>query len=205
MMRLTEIQTPSTKQLFEDFKDNDTGFLTEDLVSIALAIDGPWADLITEGKGKDRHNVRPSNAKGPPQPRNDPPRAQDNNARPTAPGGKGLQIKTCPLFVKTHFEKTRSYPILAKKFEDFKNAKMENPMAPVGSSDKTFTTYGNFKGLKHVHLTPDISLVYQLEGSNPITMKLYGLFSHDELGTGQPPSIRRQQSMGVKIANQEFS
>lgn len=199
-MKLTEIQIPSEAKLFESFKDNDTGYLTEDLVQIALAMHGPWTELISEGKGKPRHNA-PSPGNN--SPRNDSNQSQRNNQRPETPSE--IIIKTCPLFVKTHFEKTRSYPMVGKKFEDFKAYKMENPMAPFGNSDKNFTSYGNFKGLKHVHLTPDISLVYELSGNKPMIMKLYGIFSHDELGTGQPPSIRKQQSMGTRLSNQEFT
>lgn len=48
-MKLTEVQQPSDKALFEQIdSDNDTGFLTEDLVKIARAKTGEWKEHLTE-------------------------------------------------------------------------------------------------------------------------------------------------------------
>jgi hypothetical protein len=42
-MNLKEVKQPSDQKLFEEIdRDNDTGFLTEDLVKIARAKDGKW-------------------------------------------------------------------------------------------------------------------------------------------------------------------
>jgi hypothetical protein len=60
------------------------------------------------------------------------------------------------------------------------------------------------QGLKHAHLTHDIMIVYTLGGRNPIEFKLYGVFSHDELGIGQPANDKRQKSAAKRMANQAF-
>jgi hypothetical protein len=47
-MKLTEVQQPSDQKLFEEIDpQNDTGFLTEDLVKITRAKDGAWSAPMT--------------------------------------------------------------------------------------------------------------------------------------------------------------
>lgn len=87
---------------------------------------------------------------------------------------------------------------------DFYKAKTENKLAPFGGSDKLFKGYGHFAGLRHAHLTQDLSIVYSLNGSNPTVIDLYGIFSHGELGTGQPANMNRQKSIAKKFGNMTF-
>ena len=79
--------------------------------------------------------------------------------------------------------------------------KRANPNQAFGSSDKPFISSGFFSaavpGIRHAHLTFDLSIVYKVEG-NIIT--LYGFFTHDELGTGQPPNLRRQKGVSQQLA-----
>lgn len=43
-MKITEVTQPSENALFEALDaENDTGFLTEDLVKIVQAANGPWS------------------------------------------------------------------------------------------------------------------------------------------------------------------
>ena len=45
-MQIKEILTESNKALYERLdKDNDTGFLTEDLVEVYRANQGPWTKM----------------------------------------------------------------------------------------------------------------------------------------------------------------
>lgn len=55
-MNLNEIKQPSDKKLFEDLDaQNDTGFLTEDLVKITRAKqDAKWSEPMT-GEQLDEH------------------------------------------------------------------------------------------------------------------------------------------------------
>lgn len=109
-----------------------------------------------------------------------------------------LMFKTCKIFQKT-FEKSSQQ--VKTKFKDFINQKSDDPMKPFGSSDYGFRNDGHFRGLKHAKLTFDVSIVYRIESN---ICYLYGVFSHDELGTGQPANISKQKSMGTKLAGQEF-
>ena len=110
-----------------------------------------------------------------------------------------------PSFRKTAAEKFKAYPGLDKKASDFRATKAADRNALYGSSDKPFKTNGAFSGLRHAHLTFDLSLVYSISGANPAIIRLYGIYSHDELGTGQPPNINRQKSMGAHLKGQTFS
>ena len=54
------------------------------------------------------------------------------------------------------------------------------------------------------HLTQDISVFYTIEGRNPTVIKLFGVFSHADSGTGTPSNIKRQQAVGKQMKNQVF-
>lgn len=75
-----------------------------------------------------------------------------------------------------------------------------------GSTDKKFKSSGNFgkeiRGVAHAHLTDDISIAYLVDGDN---LNLYGVYSHDAMGTGQPANINRQQQIADQWAKMSFS
>lgn len=75
-----------------------------------------------------------------------------------------------------------------------------------GSTDKKFKSSGNFgkeiRGVAHAHLTDDISIAYLVDGDK---LNLYGVYSHDAIGTGQPPNINRQQQIADQWARMSFS
>jgi mRNA-degrading endonuclease YafQ of YafQ-DinJ toxin-antitoxin module len=117
-------------------------------------------------------------------------------------------FKRCQLYLETFAGKAVQYPVIGQKINDFVTFKSQNPLAQYGASDKPFQGKGNFgtviQGLKHAHLTHDIMIVYTLGGRNPIEFRLYGVFSHDELGIGQPANAKRQKSQVKRMANQAF-
>jgi hypothetical protein len=57
-------------------------------------------------------------------------------------------------------------------------------------------------GLMHYHVTHDLRLVYLVRGN---TIYLYGFYTHDELGTGQPRNVNRQKSMVTQFKNTTFT
>ncbi len=107
-------------------------------------------------------------------------------------------FKKSKLFNKT-FEKQDK--LTKSKFADFAKFKGENPLQQFGKSDYAFRNNGHFAGLWHAKLTFDKSIVYKHEAG---TIYLYGIFSHDDLGTGQPANISKQRSMGEKLRGQVF-
>ena len=88
----------------------------------------------------------------------------------------------------------------------FMDVKRTNPNTPYGSSDKPFAANGNYgsavPGLRHAHITHDLSIVYRVDGRN---IYLYGFYTHDELGTGNPANMRKQASMADRFKNATFT
>lgn len=120
-----------------------------------------------------------------------------------------VAFRTGKLYQETLAEKARAYPGLVQKLQDFRKFKSENPLQQFGATDKPFKGAGNFAtvipGLRHAHLTHDIMIVYTISGKNPTMINLYGIFSHDELGIGQPQNIKRQKSQVKRMQSQQFS
>ena len=119
-----------------------------------------------------------------------------------------LVVKKSRLFDQTLAEKLNDR--LASRLSDFINSKTNNPLQQFGSSDKPFTSRGIFANtipnetLLHAHLTHDVSIIYSLSGKDPKILKLYGLFTHDEMGTGQPANIKKQKQTASRISNTGF-
>lgn len=125
-----------------------------------------------------------------------------------------MVVKTCPLFDETLLRAVQlrgdTFRDSFKRFLEFKQqaAKSGNPLQPYGARDKPFIPNGQLRNavpnetLVHAHLSHDLNLVYSMTGRNPIIYKLYGFFTHDDLGTGQPANIKRQRQQGSVFANQ---
>jgi hypothetical protein len=113
-----------------------------------------------------------------------------------------------PMFVDTYKQKTVSNPGLANKFEEFKHSKNHNPLQSFGAKDYPMLAAGpigqSVPGMRHAHLTQDISIFYTIEGRSPTIIKLYGLFSHADSGTGNSANKKRQQNFGKQLKNQVF-
>lgn len=117
-----------------------------------------------------------------------------------------VAVEQCPLFVSSYVDKIRTNKVLFNKLIEFVQKKAADPLAPIGN-DKPLTSKGVFAnaipGIRHAHLNLDISLWYVYVGGTNPTLRLYGLFTHAETGTGQPAKIQKQQSMATKMANQQ--
>ena len=119
-----------------------------------------------------------------------------------------VEFQWCKLFKDTFTDKARANIDLINTFNDFRKVKEQNPNQQFGSSDTSFNS--NFplglsvSKLRHAHLTRDLSVCYTVTGKDPTVIKLYGIFKHDELGTGTPPNTKRQKSIGTTMSNQDF-
>ena len=103
--------------------------------------------------------------------------------------------------------------LILRKLGDFLRFKESNPYngsapggAKFGDTDKKFRAGGRFSdkidGISHAHLTHDISIVYRIIGD---TIYLYGVYTHDAIGTGNPPSTARQLQASSRWTNSTFS
>lgn len=116
-----------------------------------------------------------------------------------------IQKKTFKDSLSTHNTEQ-----IKSKLKDFINHKFKHPangsvpgMHPgFGSNDKQFHTTGHFgnaiRSISHAHLTHNISVVYRVRND---VLELYGIYTHDDIGTGQPPNIRRQDSWADRWSN----
>lgn len=112
-----------------------------------------------------------------------------------------VAILICDLFIESY--KARStVPGVKDRLKEFITQKMANPTAKFGKDDKPFV---DVIPATHAKLTSNISIVYTLSGANPKLIKLYGVFTHDDIGTGQPPNQKRQKNIAAKMSNQTFT
>ena len=120
---------------------------------------------------------------------------------------QSVKFLTCPLFDKTLAEKS-NIPGVAEKFKSFVQQKTANPLAPFGSKDSPFMNAGPLSiavpKLRHAHLTRDLSVFYTIGGKNPTVIQLYGVFSHQDSGTGTPSNTSKQKSLGQRMKYSEF-
>lgn len=112
-------------------------------------------------------------------------------------------FKKSKLFDKT-FKGYKNDKRIVEAFKEFIGAKEKNPEQRFGSKDYKFKS-GVLSEYYHAGLTFDVSIIYRTsrEGSDYV-FRLYGLFSHDESGTGTPPNTNRQRALLTKLDNQEF-
>lgn len=117
-----------------------------------------------------------------------------------------LQALYSDLFKDTFKAKSVAYPVLKDKLQEFLKFKSENPGRPFGSSDKPlqkpFPDY--VPKIMHAHLTKDLSVFYTISGANPTVLKLYGIFSHDDSGTGDTGKKNVQKNVAKRLANADF-
>lgn len=110
-----------------------------------------------------------------------------------------------PLYKATYSVLIHPNPALRKKFREFMAVKRHDPYAQFGSSDTSFSSNGIFNtvipGLRHAHLTRDLSIVYRIDHNQ---VYLYGFFTHKDLGTGDPRNINRQKNAVAQFTNQTF-
>ena len=120
-----------------------------------------------------------------------------------------VQFLMCPLFRRTYDEKVKSVPGLASKFADFVGSKTGNPIQPFGKNDTRLVADAPLgravPGIRHAHLTQDLSVFYTVSGRDPTLFNLYGIFSHKDSGTGNNQNVKIQKSLGQQLANQQFT
>jgi mRNA-degrading endonuclease YafQ of YafQ-DinJ toxin-antitoxin module len=92
-----------------------------------------------------------------------------------------------------------------ERLKEFITHKRNNPTQNFGTKDQLFSSDGilksavNNESMKHAHLTHDVSILYTIQGRPPL-IKLYGIFSHDELGTGQPSKKSDQRKAASRLS-----
>ena len=113
-----------------------------------------------------------------------------------------------PLWQESLSYALRDTANVSNKVKEFIKLKSENPLANFGNSDKQFTSAGVYKHYlpkaRKAHLSLDISIIYELSGRNPTVIKIYGVFTHADLGVGQPQNIKIQKGMAKRLTKEEL-
>lgn len=102
----------------------------------------------------------------------------------------------------SHFRDTAksllSRPGAEARFAEFVRAKQQDPTQQFGASDRPFVGASPLglvrPRLMHAHITQDLSVIYHVAGRDPTVISIHGVFSHDNIGTGDPRNIRRQKN-----------
>ena len=119
--------------------------------------------------------------------------------------GGPVEVRKSRMFDQTVADRVQQLPNLADRIQEFLAFKTANPGQPWGK-DTQFVSAGPLARalpkLRHVHLTRDLSLFYTIGGRDPAVIRLYGVFSHADSGTGTPGNINRQRSLARQLDNQ---
>ena len=111
-------------------------------------------------------------------------------------------VRTASTFNLNDFDS-----LVVEKFKDFVEFK-KGHLDAYGSKDypmKGKAPLGSqVPGLRHAHLTQDVSVYYRVHSKDPRYLDIYGVFRHKDIGTGNTPNIKKQQKYAKKFA-QEFS
>lgn len=109
-----------------------------------------------------------------------------------------------PLWDESLADAIKDTPNIVQKIKEFTAFKSQNPVSSYNVGDRPFKGEGIYrqylpKAVK-AHLTRDISIIYELSGRNPIVIKLYGVFTHADLGTGNPANLKIQKNMAKRLS-----
>ena len=130
-------------------------------------------------------------------------KSKNTKVEPNLPAVVGVQFLKSKSFDSTVAGRKQMMSNLEAKIEEFMATKAADPMQPFGGKDKPFGGDGPigraFPKMRYANLNSDLRLFYTIEGRNPTIIKMYGVFSHDDIGLGQPPSINRQASFIKKL------
>lgn len=113
-----------------------------------------------------------------------------------------------PMWEESLANAIKDTPNILQKVKEFRDVKQGSPLASFGTSDNTFISGGIYKSYlpkaRKAHLTQDYSIIYELSGRDPTLIKLYGVFNHADLGTGQPPNIKLQKNMAKRLSREDI-
>jgi mRNA-degrading endonuclease YafQ of YafQ-DinJ toxin-antitoxin module len=102
---------------------------------------------------------------------------------------------------KEKYVKGGKWPRILKQFERFVTAKISAPTQMWNASDKRSSP--PLSSFYKAHLTHDDSIIYSYDQANNV-IRVYGIWSHDDMGTGQPPNRPRTTTLANRLEKQVF-
>lgn len=103
---------------------------------------------------------------------------------PTAPSRLVRFVGSDTYFAT--LKKYESDPQVLQALRNFIDFKRQNPLQQAGGKDRPYVGNGPLAGYVHAGLTRDISIVYTISGRDPHVIKLFGIYTHQDTGTGTP-------------------
>ena len=136
---------------------------------------------------------------------------KNKNVPPHPQEAERVEVKfhSCKMFEKTA-EKYKADRRIKAKLVEFLQFKTSSPFEKFGSSDYPFVAGPlHSVGAIHAKLSFDVSIVYKISSKNvggvrKVDFLLFGIFSHDESGTGQPSNPAKMTSLSQKITHADF-
>ena len=120
-----------------------------------------------------------------------------------------VKFETCPLFDESVIAAAKKDSNIIQLIKDFKNFKSKDPLAQYSDKDQCLAPNTAFTievpKIRKARLKHDSSIYYTLSGKDPHVIKLYGVFSHDDAGIGQPQNIKKQKTLANRMARQHFN
>lgn len=102
---------------------------------------------------------------------------------------------------KAKYQRAGKWDRMLQKLESFLAAKMNNPTQMWNATDKKASNV--LSRFYKAHLTHDDSIIYTYDQASNV-FRIYGIWSHDEMGTGQPPNYARIGKFADRLERQVF-
>lgn len=125
---------------------------------------------------------------------------QGSAVLPTA--GPRVEFVKCDAYVDSVAKYKGNQQVLAA-FREFIDFKSREPLALFGGKDRPFTGNGSLRGYIHAGITRDISIIYKISGRDPHVISLYGLYTHNDIGTGTPGRPQLTAKMAAMFNKQQ--
>lgn len=125
---------------------------------------------------------------------------QGSAVPPTA--GPKVEFVKCDAYVDSVAKYKGNQQVLAA-FREFIDFKSKEPLALFGGKDRPFTGNGSLRGYIHAGITRDISIIYKISGRDPHIISLYGLYTHNDIGTGTPGRPQLTAKMAAMFNKQQ--
>jgi mRNA-degrading endonuclease YafQ of YafQ-DinJ toxin-antitoxin module len=114
-----------------------------------------------------------------------------------------VTVRFGPSFEKSlkAYKKSGNFARISKQLDRFIAHKMSQPTEPFGGNDKNAAP--RYPKFMKAHLTHDDSVIYRYDGQTRM-LRIYGIWSHDDLGIGQPPRPAASVAMNDTLLSQVF-
>ena len=121
------------------------------------------------------------------------------------PATNRIAVLVSPIFQQSVDAHAAQLPDLMSKIADFIKAKQENPNKPFGTHDYFMLPDGiygrSIPKIRHAHIYHNVIIMYTLTQNQ---LKLFGTWTHKELGISTPANFKLQKQKAKELSNLRF-